>query len=780
MTSRSPILRFCISAILIAVSLSEVIGQVSISAFPQDKQLYPRALGASSAPCKIEGSVGAGQGSVSLSAKLYAGTQLIEQKDITLQTNTSSADFSITLNIPVTRQNHRVTLQRIGVNTPLAQAIEVVAGDVYIVNGQSNAVAGFSIAAVDRDSFLRGVLVNGEWTLMQFTGAGEWMGHAAKVLSNQHDVPIAAFNFAVGAQRLDFFLPQASGQGNFAEVKRALTAAGVSGKVRGLCWFQGEADGWEASIKSYREGLTSLFEIYDEEFTIDRFYAFQTRTFSCGHLEPYVMEAQRRLDRELNYLDVIASTNAVHDSCHFPYSQGYETLGRRLAEVISYREYNEGSARVLSPNIDSARITQDKEITLYFNTHGGQMAYTGNPWSEFRAEGPELRASSGTVIGNTIRLAFPSSVAQASGITYLSHSGPAPDFIHASTGEGAFTFYNIPLKPGDGEPGNYADAELVLRSSATSLVEATIFSVDVILKNTGPTTLEDVVVSIPLLRPQLIYEGGNEASTSVGEFDIFTDQWSVPSVGPRDSAVLTLSYFTARADAAARMWAQVLQADNLIDEDSSPGNGIPGEVYEDDEARIVIGDRSADCIFSVEATQSACNISGTDSTWNITLSAFDANPSSRIVRGIPGGNLTWNPNTNLALQLNVAVLRANNQLPLELNIIHTNDPTCASILEIVPPVACGGISDLSDDEAIESLKLWPNPIYKGQVLFVELSKSSTQADLPIQLFTMSGQVQPILNFFWLDSSTLGLNLDVSAGVYVVRIGNQTRQVLVLD
>lgn len=767
--------RVALFSLLFLFSISGF-AQVTVTNFPKDNQLIARQGDARSVAYTIRGSVAAGTGQVRLSTKLRSGTTFIQEEiaDIDARGN-RAIDFEMTLSVPVTRANHRITLEDVGAANVLAEAVDVVAGDVYVVNGQSNAVASSTMAAVDRDPYLRGFLLNGDWSLLQLSYPGEWMGRAARVLSERHDVPIAVFNFAVGAQRLDFFMPQASGMGNFTESFNSLTDAEVIGRIAGYCWFQGEADGWEASIDSYERDLATLFDNYNQRFGVSRFYAFQTRTFSCTHAEPFVMEAQRRLNSSYDNLTVLSTTNAEHDGCHYPYETGYRLLGDRLADAVTRDQYGMGGVDVYSPNVDSARVTGDREITLYMDAAGAQMAVTGNPWAEFVAIGPEINPIGGSVNGNLVKLNFASSVRGASGITYLSHAGPAPDFLHNTRGVGAFTFYNVLLNRGDGDPGNLPDADLRFASEETELRPGGLFAVQVTLHNTGPTTLSSSVVTIPLPAPVLTYEGGNQWSATGGEFDVFSHRWFAPSIAPRDSAVLTLNYAVLQLGSPVTIWGEVSEQFPM-DEDSGAGNATLGQVAEDDEARIVIGDRSRDCMLSIETVENDCPMDD-PSNWQVALEGYDI-ISGDIALASP--NVTVDQmtvGTRKEYTFDYTALAAANALPVRIMASRPGASgafSCTQEIVVDVPTSCSGISGTrAFNEA--SISVYPNPIKSGEVLHFELPNAMQGVHATqVQLYDFTGREVPIQQ---LGGGSVQLG-NIAPGLYMLRVGEAAVQVVV--
>ncbi len=436
----------------------QVGAQVSFETFPQDYQLFARTKTASGkltgfGEAKIAGTIGAETEARVITAQLVVGNDVVSTDSATLDPANGTASFELTVAVPVTRTEHtlRVILDN-DASLPVATARGIVAGDVYLVNGQSNAIGNYSLAKADRDSFLRGFVQEGGWTFAQFSNPGEWAGRAAAVISKRHDVPIAIFNFAVGAQAIEYFLPQRSGGGNYEEAVNTLNASGVRDRVRFLLWFQGETDGWESPLDAYRSELNQLIDDYTEQFDIEHAYGIQTRTRSCGHPEPYVMEAQRQVAVDRADFTLLASTNVEHDSCHFSYEEGYRLIGDRLADAIGVERFGEDIAGIYGPQLDSANLTGARELTLYYRAEpGAALVATGNPFVEFRVEGVEgvpggtVSPRSGYVDDDRIVLGFDAEISTAQGVSYLSHAGPAPDFVHNANGVGALTFFNVPL-----------------------------------------------------------------------------------------------------------------------------------------------------------------------------------------------------------------------------------------------------------------------------------------------------------------------------------------------
>jgi len=134
------------------------------------------------------------------------------------------------------------------------------------------------------------------------------------------------------------------------------------------------------------------------------------------------------------------------------------------------------------------------------------------------------------------------------------------------------------------------DLAISLTQSSTSPAQYTFYSVELTVQNEGSVSVADIIVDVPM-PAGVVYEGGNEFS-STGAAATFTAYGSnqglltVAELLPGESSVVTINYFL-RVPSAPAQYAQVLTASEP-DVDSTPGNGTPPTVNEDDEASTEI------------------------------------------------------------------------------------------------------------------------------------------------------------------------------------------------
>ncbi len=763
---------------------SSAYAQVSFTAFPADYQLIPREGDARTATYRVRGTVTGVATGRRLSAKLTQRGKTVDSSSVALAYVNGVATFDLPVAIPVTRANH--TLQVTVDGAIRATARYLVAGDVYMVNGQSNAEGLVVMREADRDSFLRGPRYLGTgWAPMQLTRAGLWMGRTANELSRQRDVPVAAFNFAVGAKGIEFFREgHEARDGNFEAARDTLRKYDVDQRVRGLIWFQGETDAFSYSAERYRAELDSLLSEYEAAFGIPRFYAFQTRTFSCSSTRPDVMEGQRQLSAERADFDLMSTMNAMHltDGCHYFADGGYDVLGTRMARLILYREGgSRGSAQVLPPDVDSARVTGPREISVWFDTHGAGLAVSGNPYPEFRAEGTGYRPTGGRVDGDRLVLTFAEAVAGSTGISYLSHSGPAPDYVYSASGPGVLTFHDLSFVRGDGDVGNFADVRLTLGSEAQTLRLNGQLAVRLTLYNEGPSSVRAAKARIPTPAGLNFVSGQSSVAGTDVAPSLVEVTWTIPKIFPGDSASLLMTYFIREVGGAVTLWAEVA-SDESRDEDSAPGNGEPGEVREDDEARLVFGDRRKDCVLSAEATAVTCDGGGSGEVLRFFLTGRDATPSllSTSGTGIPAA--TWPAGTRQELivpNFNALIEAATGSL--RLTVTKVADATCATRVAVRVPDVCLGPNASSDPAAgPTSLSLYPNPVRSGGLLRLTSPTNVDEGPEAVQIYSATGQRVPTSGAYREDAHTLAVRIEAPAGVYLAIVGVARRVFVVLD
>jgi len=145
-----------------------------------------------------------------------------------------------------------------------------------------------------------------------------------------------------------------------------------------------------------------------------------------------------------------------------------------------------------------------------------------------------------------------------------------------------------------GQPGEI-DLELTIDVDGENYNQYENVVYTLTLTNNGPDEATDIFVSAGL--PEgLVYTSHN---TSDGEYNLFFEQWNVPSLASGASATLELELFTLIDQGIITNFVQVFSADQN-DSDSTPGNDTDQTPNEDDEAAVSISPVSSAVAFRTD------------------------------------------------------------------------------------------------------------------------------------------------------------------------------------
>jgi len=383
-----------------------------------------------------------------------------------------AAPFSFELDVPIPAGLQAYDIQLVAavgeLESPLAEVTDLVAGDIYLVNGQSNAFAAMysGDANVNQTPFLRSFGVNvvdpgaTENTVAWYPaegngssaagGIGQWAIRMANVLSAAHEVPIAVVNGSLGGQPIGYFERNDEDPGdlatNYGRLLYRMQAAGLSDDVRAILWYQGESDGeaWEA----HAAGFEALIEDWAEDFPdIEQLYVTQVRE-GCGGNHIRTREWQRTLPDTMDGVAAM-STNGLdgHDGCHYAYADGYEVLGDRYAALLGRDLYGEEpAADVEPPNPMSATLENGgTELVITLRNESEPMVYDAGAGADFVVEGSAVTVVSGSAAAGEVRLVLSGDATGATGITYRGHVLAGP-WITSEAGLGLLSFWNLPLR----------------------------------------------------------------------------------------------------------------------------------------------------------------------------------------------------------------------------------------------------------------------------------------------------------------------------------------------
>jgi hypothetical protein len=374
-----------------ALSVTASANGITTKGFPVDHQLFPRA------------SIGDAAAKLSFTAKSSSATVTALTLTKTNGGNSTQQSVAIkkgqtitmivTLPVGLTASDLKLEANTASGSVPVAQASDVVAGDVYVVQGQSNAKStvypeenssadadaaspwirtvgnmsdSTSVSSVDHAWHVAraggdGDIDSSETTPGTNTGdstgtIGKWPQRMARDLVDQKQVPIAIFNGAQGGERINYFLstyvqPKDSSN-NYKRLLSRLNAYDLAGSVRAVFYYQGEADTannvdptpWTAKFKI-------LLSSWNKSFPgMSQVYLTQIRGCTSNHPGTISIREQQRRMAGTPKVQVMSTTamGGFDGGCHFHYS-GYQQLGHWYARLMAHDLYGDSGVNTTAP-----------------------------------------------------------------------------------------------------------------------------------------------------------------------------------------------------------------------------------------------------------------------------------------------------------------------------------------------------------------------------------------------------------------------------------------------
>ena len=407
--------------------------------------------------------------------KVYADGNLYRSEASKLAAD-KSYFFSVKLKPGLTRYTVEFGSKRGGREQVLHTVTNVVCGDAYLIQGQSNAVA--TDWGNDDPTF------HSEWirTFGSMSGSpkgvrlwgdamhrsrdaeklaiGYWGMELARRLVENHQIPICILNGAVGGSRLDQHQRNPENPEDMTTIYGRLIwrvrQANLTHGIRGVFWHQGENDqgadgptggfGWE----TYRQLFIELAAAWKQDYpNIQHYYVFQIWPKSCAMgiegSDNRLREVQRTLPSAFSKMSIMSTLGVEPPGgCHFP-AAGYAEFARLVCPLVERDNYGKHFASSITPpNLHHAHFTSGakNEIVMEFDQ---PVKWDDSLVSEFYLDGERGRVASGTSAGNTITLKLAEAPA-AKQITYLdSKSWSQKKLLRGENGLAALTFGEVPI-----------------------------------------------------------------------------------------------------------------------------------------------------------------------------------------------------------------------------------------------------------------------------------------------------------------------------------------------
>lgn len=358
--------------------------------------------------------------------------------------------------------------------TVIHKAGDLVCGDAFLINGQSNAVAmdwgpgGFPETSEWIRSFgsMGGDPKSARWgkairkTPGDRLAIGYWGYDLAKHLVETQGVPVCILNGAVGGTRIDQHQRNLNDPADLTTIYGRLLwrvrEARLTHGIRGVLWHQGENDqgadgpsggfGWE----TYRQLFIELAAAWKQDFpNVRHYHVFQIWPKACAMgfegSDNRLREVQRQLPSAFSNLSVMSTLGIdPPGGCHYP-AEGYAAIARSIAPLVERDHYGKKpDTSITAPDLTSARFADGKReaILLEFDQ---PVVWSDALASEFYLDGEKGRIASGSAAGNVVTLKL-KSASPATTITYLDGASWDPkNVLRGANGIAALTFCEVPL-----------------------------------------------------------------------------------------------------------------------------------------------------------------------------------------------------------------------------------------------------------------------------------------------------------------------------------------------
>ena len=354
----------------------------------------------------------------------------------------------------------------------------IVCGDAYIIDGQSNAEANDygkavnpftsdwvrSFGSAETNSEMARFGKWGNAVSYDNHGAkfqiGYWGIELAKQLVENHKIPVCIINGAVGGSRVDAHQRNSDDPQDINSIYGRLLwrvqQARLTHGIRGILWHQGENDqgadgptgayGWE----TYRQYFIDMTGAWKQDYpNIQHYYMFQIWPKSCSMgvngSDNMLREVQRTLPNYFSNMSIMSTLGVKPaGTCHFP-PEGYAELAHLICPLVERDNYSKVfTTSITPPNLKKVYFTNDKkdEICLLFDKG---VKWSDALISQFYLDDVSIMLSTGSGSGKEIKLKL-SRPSVAKTITYLdSKLWSQEKLLYGENGIAALTFCNVPI-----------------------------------------------------------------------------------------------------------------------------------------------------------------------------------------------------------------------------------------------------------------------------------------------------------------------------------------------
>ncbi|MEI7954989.1 MAG: sialate O-acetylesterase [Verrucomicrobiota bacterium] len=404
-------------------------------------------------------------GATDVFLRLYTTANGVETLTSTTRQTLTNNSYAFTVPIAAGLYKYRVEFGTTsgGTDTVTGTVSNLICGDAYIIEGQSNAEAGLPNNGTPPEEdyytseWIRsygnvmaggtpctwgtavrarkwGSSINGQLQI------GDWGIDLAKQLLEKYNMPICIINGALGGTRIDEHLRNEANHEDSATIYgRLLTrieAAKLTHGIRGVFWHQGEQDqgrggpyGGDFDYKWYQQNFVDLSAAWKQDYpNLRNYYIYQIWPAACGDTSANDMlrETQRTLPYLYSNMRIMSTLGVEPGSgCHFDLDgyQMFAELLRPMVELDNYGRVPDATETFTPPDLQRAWFTDPShyEIALEFDQDMDGFS-ASDAKGHFYLDGVAGLVSSVSTSGKVIKLQL-SAASAAQTMTYLKGAG---------------------------------------------------------------------------------------------------------------------------------------------------------------------------------------------------------------------------------------------------------------------------------------------------------------------------------------------------------------------
>ncbi len=362
-----------------------------------------------------------------------------------------------------------------GEETLVSSVGDLMCGDAFIIEGQSNALATDtreksppvthpwirSWGTPKRSNLKENLWCHPVWKARHGEKAelGWWGMELAKNLVERHRVPICIINGARGGTRIDQHQRDEKNPTNLDTIYGRLLwrvrQAKLTHGIKAILWHQGENDqgaagpdggyGWE----TYQKYFVQMASAWKRDFpNVKKYYVFQIWPNACSMGNgngDMLREVQRTLPRLFSNMEIMSTLGITPPGgCHFPL-KGWAKIATRIQPIIDRDFYQKHAVEKLTPpNVIQAGFldSQKTEIKIRFDQ---VVKWKDGLERHFYIDDENNNIVRGEALNNEVTL-YLSQSSNAEKLTYLKEKfWNYKLLLRGENGIAALSFCNIPL-----------------------------------------------------------------------------------------------------------------------------------------------------------------------------------------------------------------------------------------------------------------------------------------------------------------------------------------------